>query len=140
MTAHSISGELGLIVDDANFPFRSAKLVETWISDGVGIEAVEPILRFMEDHPSLDYGAPGALAHFMERFLGQGYEEKVLESVERTPTSITVWLVNRLLNVAGGDEERSMLLRVLQGARTNARASPVAVELAQGFLRRAEEP
>ena len=30
----------------------------------------EAILRFMEKHPSVDYGAIGALVHFVERYYG----------------------------------------------------------------------
>ena len=40
-------------------------LAENWETRGVGPEAIEPILRFMEANPGLDFGAPGPLVHFL---------------------------------------------------------------------------
>jgi hypothetical protein len=40
-------------------------VVDAWTVAGAGPEAVEPIPRFMEAHPSIDYGVPGALVHFL---------------------------------------------------------------------------
>ena len=64
--------------------------------------AVEPLLAFMERNPDIDYGMPGPLVHFVERFYGNGYEEKLVESIKRRPTSHTLWMLNRIIN--GSDE------------------------------------
>jgi hypothetical protein len=90
MNHHSIEDELNQIPQDDDFPSNSAEVVDVWISDGVGMEAIEPILRFMEEHPSVDFGVPGSLVHFVERFYRKGYEEKLVASVRRKPTSITL--------------------------------------------------
>lgn len=54
--------------------------------EGVGIEAVTPLLELMERHPMDDFGMPGAIVHFVERFYKNGYEELLIESVKRRPT------------------------------------------------------
>ena len=58
-----------------------------WSSKSVGPEALEPILHFMGEHPKIDFGVPGPLVHFVETFYRIGYEEKLIESVQRKPTS-----------------------------------------------------
>ncbi len=64
----------------------------------VGIEAVEPLLRLMERHPLVDFGMPGAIVHFVERYYKKGYEELLVESIKRKPTMHTVWMLNRIIN------------------------------------------
>lgn len=41
-----------------------------------GIEAVEPLLQFMERHPLSDFGSPGSIVHFVETFYKQGYRRR----------------------------------------------------------------
>jgi len=57
---------------------------------------VEPFLRLMEENPDADFGLPGPLVHFMESY--NGYEDLLLQSVNRKPTIFTVWLVKRVIN------------------------------------------
>lgn len=71
--------------------------------DNIGLECVEPILKMMERHPTVGFGSPGSLTHYMEKFYKHGYEKLVVESIERTPTVQTIWLLNRLINGAGKD-------------------------------------
>src|ERR1051326_4578380 len=101
MTPREITEQLDRTasIDIENFELHSSELVDRWTSDGVGFEAVEPILQFMENHPDeVDLGTPGALVHFSEKFCGHGYEEKLLESISRRPVSHTIWMLNRLIN------------------------------------------
>ncbi len=75
------------------------ELTESWIAVGVGIETVEPVLRFMEAHASIDFGSPGPLVHFVERFAGARYVEALIASLDRRPTSHTAWMMNHRLSV-----------------------------------------
>lgn len=59
---------------------------------------IEPLLRFMEDNPDLDYGQPGPVVHFMESFDGYEYEKLLVESIKRKPISHTIWMLNRVIN------------------------------------------
>lgn len=79
--------------------------------EGVGIEAVTPLLELMERHPMDDFGMPGAIVHFVERFNKNGYEELLIESVKRRPTMHTVWMLNRVMN---GSENKNDYLEIMK--------------------------
>ncbi|PWV56591.1 hypothetical protein [Chitinophaga sp. S165] len=59
--------------------------------------AIEPIFRLIEKHPHLDYGSPGPLAHTLESF-HDIYQPYLFASLDRKPTPLTVWMLNRLTN------------------------------------------
>lgn len=59
---------------------------------------IESILLLMEENPDLDYGEPGPLVHFMEKYYRKGYEERLVDSIKRRPTMQTVWMINRIIN------------------------------------------
>ena len=61
------------------------------------LDSVQPLLRLMERHPLTDFGSPGPIVHFVERFYKKGYEEELLLSLKRMPTLHTVWMLNRLI-------------------------------------------
>ena len=67
-----------------------------------GLDAVDPILRLMEEHPTFDFGCPGPLADFVETFYQRGYEDRLCASIRRRPTPHTVWMLNRIINGAEG--------------------------------------
>ena len=50
------------------------------------LDSVQPLLRLMERHPLTDFGSPGPIVHFVERFYKKGYEEELLLSLKRIPT------------------------------------------------------
>jgi hypothetical protein len=112
-----IRAELEAIAGDADFVARSGALARRWLKQGVGDEALEPILRFMEEHPGMAFGAPGPLVHFAERFHGREYAARLLASLERRPTSVTVWMLNRLINGTQNPRERRVLIDAMRRAR-----------------------
>lgn len=61
-------------------------------------DLVAPILDFISKHPEVDFGAPGELVHFVERFYHQGYEELLMESVLKSPTVHNIWMLHRCYN------------------------------------------
>jgi hypothetical protein len=79
--------------------------VEALQTHSDSLAAVEPILRLMEDHTDVDFGMPGPLVHFVERFFGRGYEDRLLESLRRRPTRHTVWMLNRVINGVRGPQK-----------------------------------
>ncbi|HEY4374401.1 MAG TPA: hypothetical protein VGN52_20940 [Burkholderiales bacterium] len=100
MKTPTITEQLQSIAASDYFEADSGDLTQAWEAAGAGIEAVEPVLRFMEDHPEIDFGSPGSLAHFIERFYRKGYEAKLVESIERKPTTHTIWMLHRVINGA----------------------------------------
>lgn len=78
--------------------YRTNEVIEKIKKEQNSFEYVKFILELMEKNPNLDYGIPGPLVHFVELYYQNGYEELLLESVKRCPTSQTVWMLNRILN------------------------------------------
>lgn len=136
MTSEEITNWLQAIADSDDFEYRSRELTDALSAAHGGLETVEPILRFMEAHPSIEYGVPGPLVHYMEKFYQKGYEVKLLESIERTPTDHTLWLLNRLINDAKDTAVRRHLINVMKRARLNPRANEDAVREADHYLER----
>lgn len=68
-----IATDLSGITALPDFSHRVSDIIDAWEADGIGAEAVPPILRFMERHPDIDYGAPGPLTHFIERVRASDY-------------------------------------------------------------------
>jgi hypothetical protein len=77
----------------------------------IGLFSVEPLLRLMERHPLTDFGSPGAIVHYLEKFYQNGYEELLAESIKRRPALHTVWMLNRLLQGSQDKERYRKLLR-----------------------------
>jgi hypothetical protein len=105
--------QLELAAASEDFFERSQQLTDEWSRSNAGLEAAEAVLRFMEAHPSLDFGMPGPLVHFVEQFHRHGYEEKLLESFSRTPTPHTAWMLNRLINGTSEAARKQLLTKVL---------------------------
>lgn len=127
---------LEMLAAARSFPEASQALTEQWQRDGAGAEAIEPILGFMEDHPDLDYGSPGSLAHFIERFHGSGYDEALLASIRRAPTPHTAWLLNRLINGMPDGTARATCLDAMREVAARPAATDDARASAIAFLKR----
>ena len=81
---------------------------------GYKSEAVEPLLQLFERHPTAYFGDPGAIVDFIEQFGGE-YEKSLASSVKRTPTSTTVWMLNRCINAGKHTEEFMDILKEIAG-------------------------
>jgi len=133
MTAEDVAHELERLALD-QVAVQSEQLADGWVAAGVGIEAVAPVLRFMEESPACEFGTPGALVHFVERFHGKGYEDLLIESIRRRPTSHTVWMLNRILNATREPERRRRLIDLLREARDHPLADTRTIEAVALFL------
>jgi hypothetical protein len=98
MDGKDITDALQNVAACPDFVGQTYKLTERWSKCGSDAGLVEPILQFMESNQGIDYGSPGPLVQFLERFCGRGYEQKVIESIERRPTAHTVWMLHRVIN------------------------------------------
>lgn len=131
-----LRSSLDMIVDAQCFEEASREVIERWDHENVGVQAIEPTLKFMEDHPTIDYGSPGPLTHFIERFRRCGYEEALLASVRRSPTPHTIWLLNRLINGSFDDITRKAQIEVMRGVAVHQSAGGDARSSAVRFLKR----
>jgi hypothetical protein len=134
MTSEEIAEQLQAVASADDVVSFTHELTAAWSAATVGLESVEPILRFMEEHPELDYGSPGPLVHHVEEFCWNGYEEKLIESVGRRPTTHTVWMLNRVLNGTTEPSRRQVLVRLMKQAASNPRTDAETLERIRGFL------
>lgn len=65
---------------------------------------IERLSQSEEIDPRYDPGTPGPLVSTLEKY--QGYEQYLINSVKRYPTPLTVWMINRVLNVTHDTRER----------------------------------
>ena len=97
---------------------------------GYKSEAVEPLLQLLERHPTAYFGDPGEIVHFIEQFGGE-YRNLLAESVKRTPTSTTVWMLNRCINAGEHTEEFMGILKDIAGRED---VDQVIREIVQDFV------
>jgi len=78
--------------------------------DNIDIDVIDKILMLFENNPEFDFGSPGSLTHYLERFYKKGYEKKLISSIQRRPTGHTLWMLNRIINSASTQEKKEYLL------------------------------
>lgn len=135
-TRNGVTIHLQEIAKRPDFPSDSEAIVDSWISGGMGFEAVNHVLRFMEGNPDIDYGKPGALVYFLERFYLHGYEDQLIASIRRKPTPHTVWMLNRLINGAKSSGIRSHYIDELRNAKAAHQLDGVTLAAIDHFLNR----
>ena len=104
--------------------------IDTITNAGYKSEAIEPLLQLFERHPIAYFGDPGAIVHFIEQFSGE-YENSLAASVKRTPTSTTVWMLNRCINAGEYVEEFMGILKEIAG---RADVDKTIIERAQEYV------
>ncbi len=88
------------------------------------------LLQLFERHPLTYFGDPGAIVHFIEQFHGE-YETSLAASVKRTPTSTTLWMLNRCMNTGEHAEE---FMGILKELIDRADVDKDIKERAQGYV------
>jgi RNA-splicing ligase RtcB len=71
----------------------------------------------MEQHPTVDFGVPGPLVHFAEKFYRKGYEEMLCESFTRRPALHTVLMIHRIANGSSGELKQKYVGFLEQASR-----------------------
>ena len=133
MNRAEVAESLANITSEEDFADHSYEIVKGWLSTGAGVDAVEPVLRFMEAHQDWDLGSPGDLVHFVERFFGKGYEEELIASIQRLPTAHTLWMLNRLINGEKDGQRKARLLALMVASASAPDARPEVAEAARQF-------
>ncbi len=95
-------------------------------------DVAETILEFIERLDAYDLGSPGPLVHTLEKL--PNYEEHLYRSVERLPTPLTMWMVNRILNVTEDEAKRERWLLLLRQSLIHLLASAETKRNARHFM------
>ena len=120
-------------ITDDDFIDISYDIIEEIEEMENAFSAIEPILMLIEKNPNIDFGKPGPLVHFVEKFYKNGYEEKLVESLKRFPTKHTVWMLNRIINGSQGDEKK-YFLNILDNVLTYPNIDNEVLLLANHFI------
>lgn len=118
---------------NAHGPERLVELTEALKSVPEPERAIPEMFRVMERLLDADLGSPGPLVHTMERWRG-GYEHELVNSVRRCPSTLSVWMLNRILNTDLTDHTRRMYMALLNEAATHPNASKDVRESAREFI------
>lgn len=98
---------------------------------GVVIDWVDEMFAVMERLDDVDLGTPGPLVHTLES-TGPAYEPHLKASLHRKPSPLSVWMVNRILNIDRPDRET--WLDLLTIAATHPLAAEATQDDARSFL------
>lgn len=117
----SLLNQLEELVGSDDFEFESEEIIEKLIAEGAGFEIIEELLSIMERHPLDDFGMPGAMVHFIERFYPE-FVPLLICSVKRAPAMHTVWMLNRCINGSDDNEELLSVLKSIANDDTTDKA------------------
>ena len=59
---------------------------------------IEPLFRLLERYPHFNFGNPGRIIHYLEKFDNNTYAPLLYASIRRVPTEYNIWMLNRFLN------------------------------------------
>ena len=59
---------------------------------------IEPLFRLLERYPQFNFGNPGRIVHYLEKFDNNTYAPLLYASIRRVPTEYNIWMLNRFLN------------------------------------------
>jgi hypothetical protein len=119
---------------ERDFLVKAKSITDTLKEEGAGLESVTVILKFIEEFPAFDFGAPGPLAHYIEKFHRRGYEAELLASLARRPTVPTVSLLNRLINGTKQEEEQERYIEALRQVETHSLSDAEIKRLAAHYM------
>ncbi len=114
--------------------YETNNIIEKIKDENDAFEYLPFVFEIMETNPELDYGMPGPIVHFMESYYRRGYEEILLMSVKRMPTSHTVWMLNRVINDPNLNN-RERYIEVLKSSLNREDISQIVKDDIESFLR-----
>ena len=84
---------------EENF-LETSEILDEMYDNETGEECVEFLINFMSDNPNIDYGMPGPIVHFIEKYPIEYYLEFLLKAIAKKPNDTLLWMLNRITNVA----------------------------------------
>ena len=97
-----------------------------------GYLACESLIMLLEKHPNIEFGTPGEPVHTLESYVGY-YEQLLFASLNRIPTYMTVWMLNRIINGIRDLNKRQKLVDKLKNCSVHNKASDWAKQSAIDF-------
>ena len=127
--------QLDELVGTDDFEYEMDKIMGRIGAEGTGFEIVEDLLRIMEKHPLDDFGMPGAMVHFIEKYDPE-YIPLLIQSIKRAPSMHTLWMLNRYIN---GSDDADEYIDILKEVAANESLDEDIRQSAQEFVDYQEE-
>jgi hypothetical protein len=135
MTTKDIIEELNqmTIIDSEDYePLeRIDELTDFLEQNEDGHLACDAMINLLERHPHIEFGTPGQPIHLLESYSGH-YEELLMASLDRQPTFMTIWMLNRIINAEEG-LSRDKLVDKMKSYMTHPLADEEAKDSAKKF-------
>ncbi len=61
---------------------------------------VKPLIKIIQENPEFDFGNPGEIVFFIEKYDEEKYDKILVESLMEKPTEHTIFMMNRIINGA----------------------------------------
>lgn len=122
--------------EESEFAILQYDLVAEMEAAQIGVEAVQPVLELMQKYPLVEFGTPGALTHFIEKFYKENssyYESILQQSVQKQPSIHTLWLLNRVINGTSA-ETAQVLIQTLKFIAEDTAEDAAIRMAAESFL------
>ena len=122
MTKEEIITQLQNAAKEDEAYYMDADLIDAINEYPEPFELVEPILEIIGTNPTVDFGMPGDLVHFVELFYKHGYEELLVSSVRKNPTAHNIWMVHRCFNDVN-NPKRDMFVKLMKELKADSSVS-----------------
>ncbi|RKM58590.1 hypothetical protein D6856_12615 [Butyrivibrio sp. XB500-5] len=126
------SEDLKKAILDENFT-ETHEILTRIIEEDEPLNYFSDIFSLMENNPNLDYGMPGPVVHFMEKYYKKGYEKELLLSIKRKPIIHTIWMLNRILNDSNL-ENREIYMHEMENVLTREDVDPKLRKETERFI------
>lgn len=85
-----------------------------------GVKYIEFLINFMMENSDIDYGMPGPIVHFIEKYPIDYYVGYLIEAIEKKPNDTLLWMLNRITNITvGSDRDRYIEILKHTGERND---------------------
>lgn len=91
------------------------------------------IFRLFESNPIADFGSPGPAVHYIEKSF-PSYVDDLIKSIHRSPTMITIWMLNRIINGTNESGKIKAYLEVLIHVTKRENIDNNIVQMAKKFI------
>ena len=89
---------------------RLSKLTDELLQTKNKEEALPALFGILEKYPEEELGSPGPLVHAIEKC--KGYEEALIYSLDRRPSTLGIWMLYRLLKKRNDSQYKEALRKV----------------------------
>lgn len=93
---------------------------------------LKPLFQLLLNNGSFNFGSPGAVVHYLEKFDNEVYVPELVSALKIKPTEHLIWMLNRYINSVDEEAEEEGI-NLLKSIAENS-TDKYIVEVAKDFL------